>query len=963
MSTIPAEAQVKQDLIDQLLINSPILVFVRDRAGRYLRVSRSYCELFDKAAEEFVGLTPQQVFGQEVGQRFQGSDHRVIDANEPLEVDVDVDSRGQKRAFRTLKFPLRDETGKPYAVCGIANDITVRKRQEEALHGAALTVSRAKGESLFHELVRYLATALGVDGAFITLCEGGVSGHARTLVVYADGTFEENIEYELQGTVCGTVIGQEYRIIPARLRQLYPEDRMFKRLAMEAYAAHPLIGSQGDPLGLIAAISRRPLLDEPLTCNLLKIFAARVEAEIERHSNHEQLRISEASYRTMFEASEDAIFVHDWETGAVVDANPKACATYDCGYDEVRQINVAEVIAGVASDVSMEVMQRIDAAKAGIPQNFERPRKSRDGRLHWDEVNLKGAIISGKQRLLAFTRDATARKSAEEALRSAALAVSGVSSAHRDEVFKQLAISLSAILQMDVAFIATLKENKLLSMLAFCMDGDVAEPLEYPIDGTPCQTIIGHSYRVYPKHLQLHFPNDKDFKKMGIESYAGFPLNDAAGVPFGIISVASRANITNENLVESVLKIFAIRASAEIERRRAEEAVRISETQLRQAQKMEAIGQLTGGIAHDFNNILTSILGYLSLAGERQEAMLDDEDLARYLGEARGSAQRARELIQKMLTFSRGQRGTSNSLRIAPVIDENVAMLRATLPASVELVTQYDRDVAAVKLDPVHLGQILMNLCINARDSMSQSGIIAVRVAQRSMAQEVCASCRHVFSGEFVNLSVGDTGPGIPLQVQERMFEPFFTTKEVGKGTGMGLATVHGIVHEHGGHILVDTKKGKGAQFHVLFPALTETEGDEVEQKPLPLPRGVRPNLKGRVLVVDDERAVGSFMRDLLQSWGLDVVVEMNSLRAEEIVRARREEFDLVITDQSMPKLTGLALAERLHQQLPDLPIVLYTGYGEDITEETLKRSGVCVSLRKPVDADQLLLCLQTHLT
>jgi CheY-like chemotaxis protein len=205
--------------------------------------------------------------------------------------------------------------------------------------------------------------------------------------------------------------------------------------------------------------------------------------------------------------------------------------------------------------------------------------------------------------------------------------------------------------------------------------------------------------------------------------------------------------------------------------------------------------------------------------------------------------------------------------------------------------------------------------------------------------------------GAYIELVVRDTGPGIAPEVVERMFEPFFSTKEVGKGSGMGLSTVHGIVHEHGGHIIVETKPGAGATFRVLFKPMSRTEGRSgiEEAEPASATAEVR-QLNGHVLVVDDEPAVGEFMGELLESWGLEVTVKPNGAEAEALFAENPQHFDLVVTDQTMPKMTGTELAQRLMAKHPGLPVILYTGYTERLTEEQTRRAGIRALVTKPVD-------------
>ncbi|MCO6411570.1 MAG: PAS domain S-box protein, partial [Thiogranum sp.] len=235
------------------------------------------------------------------------------------------------------------------------------------------------------------------------------------------------------------------------------------------------------------------------------------------------------------------------------------------------------------------------------------------------------------------------------------------------------------------------------------------------------------------------------------------------------------------------------------ERQKAEQQRRQLEAQLRQAQKMEAIGQLTGGIAHDFNNILTAMMGYVALAEEHTQGR-NDEKLAKYLDRIGRSGQRARDLIQQMLTFSRGQRGEPRPVPLASLIKEWVNLIASTLSSSVEIVTELDPGTPAAMVDPLHIEQVLMNLCINARDAMQGQGTVTIALHPAHCADCVCISCRQPVAGQYIELAVSDTGPGIAPDIQERMFEPFFSTKAPGQGSGMGLAMVHGIVHEYGGH-------------------------------------------------------------------------------------------------------------------------------------------------------------------
>ncbi|MCX7627397.1 MAG: PAS domain S-box protein, partial [Methylophilaceae bacterium] len=382
-------------------------------------------------------------------------------------------------------------------------------------------------------------------------------------------------------------------------------------------------------------------------------------------------------------------------------------------------------------------------------------------------------------------------------------------------------------------------------------------------------------------------------------------------------------------------------------------------TQLQQAQKMEAIGQLTGGIAHDFNNILAAILGYTGLALER--CVPDKESkLASYLQEVQTAAERARDLIAKMLAFSRGIKGTSVALDAAPLVKECVKMLRSMIPTTIALDTRIDAKLPPIQSDPVQLHQILVNLAINARDAIESSGRIEFVLSHPGQVRETCDSCHHAFDGDYVELAVQDTGCGIAPEIMQRIFEPFFTTKEVGKGSGMGLPMVHGIMHEHGGHIRVHSPPGQGTTSRLLFPVATVPEREAAETAaPAPAPAVT---VSGRIVVVDDEPAVGRMLAEVLQTHGHHPTFYPDAGSALATLAAEPHSCDLVITDQTMPGTTGVELAQKLHALRPDLPVFLCTGYSDQMDAQSALRSGITRIFQKPVDSQVLLRAIQETL-
>ncbi|MCK5091362.1 MAG: PAS domain S-box protein [Gammaproteobacteria bacterium] len=375
--------------------------------------------------------------------------------------------------------------------------------------------------------------------------------------------------------------------------------------------------------------------------------------------------------------------------------------------------------------------------------------------------------------------------------------------------------------------------------------------------------------------------------------------------------------------------------------------------QLQQAQKMEAIGQLTGGIAHDFNNMLSGVLGFTELARE-ELAQYDNEKIEGYLSQVYNSGSRARDLVAQMLAFSRGGEGKLEPFMLSPLIKESLKMLGSTLPSSIEVDLQLEGDDLIVMTNPVQLHQLVMNLCINARDAMDGKGHITIGLQRVNSIVTECCSCHERVRGDYIELFFRDTGPGIQPEQMDRLFDPFYTTKDVGKGTGMGLSMVHGIMHDHGGHVLVESGPGKGTTFALLFPVI-DVQVDTVNMEGNDANAKSEQVLDGNILIVDDEISVGGFIGELLKGHGCQVTVETDSKLALSRFRGNPEAFDLVITDQTMPGMTGAELAQSLIAIRPELPVILCTGYSEHLDAVGAEAIGIRGYVNKPIEIDGFL--------
>jgi PAS domain S-box-containing protein len=387
------------------------------------------------------------------------------------------------------------------------------------------------------------------------------------------------------------------------------------------------------------------------------------------------------------------------------------------------------------------------------------------------------------------------------------------------------------------------------------------------------------------------------------------------------------------------------------ESKQADEENKRLQAQLTQSQKMEAIGTLAGGIAHDFNNILSAILGNAEMA---RGASLPGSSAAQYLDKVMKASHRAASLVKQILTFGRRAATERVALKPAAVVEEAIKLLRPSLPSTIEVKLQIHYPSGTILADPTEVHQIIMNLSTNAFHAMEQAGgtldisLMDCKLTRKDLRRQPKAQ-----PGSFVVLSVGDTGPGIGEEIRDKIFDPYFTTKGVGKGTGLGLAIVHGIVTSYGGFITCESEPGKGTVFRVHFPAIK----DEVFPEAKPVER-VLPG-RERILFVDDEEMLTDLGKVMLEQLGYEVTTQTSSLDALAAFQDQPNRFDAVITDQTMPNLTGMELTRRILHIRPDIPIIVCTGYSTTINEEQAKAEGVREFAIKPLTKNMIATLLR----
>lgn len=375
-----------------------------------------------------------------------------------------------------------------------------------------------------------------------------------------------------------------------------------------------------------------------------------------------------------------------------------------------------------------------------------------------------------------------------------------------------------------------------------------------------------------------------------------------------------------------------------------EEKTRLFE-QIRKAQKMEALGRLTSGIAHDFNNILASILGYADLTLEAVTKLGEDE-LSRYINEVIKEGEKARDLITQMLAFARTNPSGDVVISPVPLVKELARMIQASLPENIDLVINAEADIPKVLFDPSQLHQTILNVCINALDALEQrQGNITINISHVTCHQAKCNSCHESFEGDFIEIAVADDGQGIdPISI-DQMFEPFFSTKENRKNSGMGLATTHGIIHEHQGHIIVDSIVDYGTTIRLLLPAYTELE----TAKSASDKRGAN------ILIVEDEETIANLQSELLQSKGFNTAVYSDAYEALATFKSTPEKFDCVVIDEAMPSLSGIEFSKQALKLRPEIPIILCSTNAQANKQETLAEPGIRSQLQKPFTSEQLI--------
>ncbi|MEW6288615.1 MAG: PAS domain S-box protein [Thermodesulfobacteriota bacterium] len=627
----------------------------------------------------------------------------------------------------------------------------------------------------------------------------------------------------------------------------------------------------------------------------------------------ETLLLSEKKFRTLLNRATDAIFVCDVDSH-FIDVNKEACMSLGYSREELLRMTVADI--DPAFSVADDTRNLWDKLSFEHTVMIESMHRRKDGSLFPVEIHIGKLVVDGRPVILGIARNISERRQAELAMEQSAMEWAAAMDAMDDAIYLVDPSRRLKCANKSFYRLARSTPEKAIGR-------HITEIMHAGGESAPCQVCLAQQeMRDTVITMEADHPDNPSGLPLEITLKV---IRDKDGQPLSMLM--SLHDLTNA-------------------RQDLEERARL-ESRLRQAQKMEAIGTLAGGIAHDFNNILTAILGFAELVREGlKQGGASPEDIEQVIK----GALRARDLVKHILTFSR--KGDYRIVSLAPhlIVNESLKLLRASIPATIEIQQDIDRDCGNILADPSQLQQVMINLCTNAQQAMDQEqGILRVSLREKELSGTDVEGELNVSPGPFVELTVSDTGQGIDETTMARIFEPYFTTKEFGKGTGLGLAVVHGIVHDCGGMIKVDSEIGKGTAFHVYFPVAAEEVDTTAAATADDIPAGHE-----RILAVDDEVALVRYEKVVLEGLGYQVTAVTDSSKAWEIFRDSPYSFDLLLTDQTMPAMPGTVLAGKILGIRPDMPVILCTGYSSVIDEGKAQEMGIRLLIMKPFDKKEL---------
>ncbi len=789
---------------------------------------------------------------------------------------------GELRWIHSRADLVVSDDGAP-AVIGILEDITERKRTEEALKHA-----EEKYRQLFEN---------AIEGIFQTTPEGRLITANRALAEMFQYSSPEEMIHSVTDIKNDLYVNASER------------DELLNAINKNgAVFGHECELRRRDGSSIWLSISMRPVRDKD--GNIL--YYQGFNLDITEKKATAQLVSDALLYnQAILNAAPFGIITYK-ASGQCVSANEEVARIVGCTVDRLLAQNFRLLKSWKESGMLEAAEQTIETGQA---RTSEFHLFTTFGREAWFSCSFTPLYYSGELRLLLITSDITERKAAEESLRRSEEKYRLLADNSSDVIwtlgldgyFTYVSPSWKTLSGFETKEIVGSHFGKFIveSDVPWIMDTIATELLKDPESRLKGKIVEARQYRKDGTIIDLEV----------VASWLYNPDGDIIGLQ------GSTRDIT--------------------ERKRMEDNRARLEAQLAQAQKMEAIGTLAGGIAHDFNNILMSILGYTDIALASGKI---DELQRHYLKQVYIAGERARDLVKQILTFSRHEEQERKPVYLEPLVRESLNLLRSSLPSTITISADIPEDSSIILANATQVQQIMMNLCANSSHAMKEGGgILEISLEQEEAGNPEMPHPPGLAPGKYARLKISDTGKGIDPAIMDRIFDPFFTTKPPEEGTGLGLSVVYGIVRNHGGAIDISSRPGRGTMVTVYLPIHKEGR-PAVEEISEPIPRG-----SGRVLFVDDEPGLAELGKIMLESLGYTVTSLTGSMEALDHFRANPDGCDLVITDMTMPKMTGAELARRMLEIRADIPIILCTGYSDIISEEKAKKIGIRHFILKPI--------------
>jgi PAS domain S-box-containing protein len=894
-------------LVTSLLESIADLVFFKDVNGVYLGCNPTFAEFVGRAREDIIGKTDMELFDRETAESFQKNDRLMLKDRNVHRNDewVNYPGGGRKVLLDTLKTPYWGPDGSLMGILGISRDVTDRNRVEESLRmqgqlqdvlmeiaSVYINLPPEQMDATIRMSLERLGLFVGADRAYLFEYHHKHQTYSNTHEWCADGI--EAQKSTLQALPMGGIVdvvskhrlGETYCI--SDVSALPPDSeirREFARQGIQSMIAVPMM-ENGECLGFVGFDSVRvPHLYQVGEQRLLSVFAQMLVNVRHRRQAVLALQQSEATWRSYIDSAPYGIMLTD-ETGRFLDVNPAACRITGYEADELIGMHFLETVDPDHREEGAAFYRR---AMDGGNEACELSQCKKNGERCWTFIST---VRLNEHCVLGFFEDITDRKAAAAYLEMTKQSYLDVINSITEAIYIQDESGVFIEVNEGAGRIYGCSRESLIGQSPFTI-------------AAPGLNDLDEVRRKANEVMQTGVPVRLDFwaKRMNGEVFPKEVIVHKGRFFGSDVLIATARDVSEKKRLED--ETFKLQA------------------QLLQAQKMESVGRLAGGIAHDFNNMLGVILGNTELALDQAEGL---GVMTMELGEIKKAAQRSADLTRSLLAFARKQTAAPRLIDLNETVEGMLSMLRRLIGENISLVWRPSGSPAMVLIDPSQVDQILANLCVNARDAIRDTGQVVIETEAVALDDAGCLNVPGAVPGRYIRLSVQDTGCGMDENTLLHIFEPFFTTKEIGKGTGLGLAMVYGIIKQNQGFIDVLSKTSEGTRFSLFLPSRNEGPREETNKHDAVIPTGHE-----TILLVEDESTILHLVKRMVQKQGYHVLVAATPDEAILLMEQNPVDIHLLITDVVMPEMNGRDLAKRLQQINPGLKCLFMSGYTADV--------------------------------